>query len=99
MAATKTPFRFQKDIARDFNITKHLVSTLVCESVQSPDKLRAKRRKDGLRLLKKDAISETTSAIMETGQPIVSVSQIQQAVKELTSYDLDKVFVRKFLRQ
>ena len=36
---------------------------------------------------------------METGQPIVSVSQIQQAVKDLTSYDLDKVFVRKFLRQ
>jgi len=72
-----------------------LVSSLVCEAEKSPDKLRAKRRKDGLRLLKQDAVQEVTTSIVESGQPIVSVSQIQQAVKDLTSYELGKAFVRE----
>ena len=74
VAATKIPFRFQKDVAHEFNITEILVSTLVVESEKRPDKLRAKRRKDGLKIIQKDAIAEVTSSIIETGQPIVSVS-------------------------
>ena len=74
VAATKIPYRFQKDVAREFNITDSLVSALVVDSERRPDKLRAKRRKDGLKIIQKDAIAEVTNSILETGQPIVSVS-------------------------
>ena len=67
VAATKVPFRLQKDVAHDFNITKSLVSTLVCESEKQPAKLRTKRRKDGLKLIKQEVVEEVTSSIVANG--------------------------------
>ena len=48
VAATKEPFRLQKDVAQTFRVSAQLVSVLAREAIKKPEKLEARREREQL---------------------------------------------------
>ena len=56
--ATQEPYRLQKDVAQEFQVTARLVHGLVRESQKKPEKLEQQRRQEDLGNRKRQAIEE-----------------------------------------
>lgn len=99
IAATRLPYNFHKDVAKQFRIPAKLVGDLVRESEKHPGRLEARWQRRRLREEKKDAVEEVAVSLLKTNIPIQSSHQIKLAVEENYGHVVNLNIIRQVLRK
>ena len=97
--ATRQPYKLQKDVAFQYQITAQLVHELVKESENEPQKQVALREKTALSERKKLAIEEVAAGMLERSKPILHIEQVQAAVQEETGLEVNRPMVSRVMRK
>ena len=99
IAATRLPYNFHKDVAKQYRISAKLVGDLVRESEKHPERLEARWQRRRLREEKKDAVEDVAVSLLNRNIPIQSTHQIKLVVEEDHGHVVNLNIIRKVLRR